>query len=166
MAARDLACADRFQADEFLSRPEPQHCEACGPDSRSGAIRRSLVYFQFSMIRLLRIEYTGALYHLISQLRPPLKDMFGLFGHIPCVAPSSSAWQGGVGEDCSSPMAEYVVCVLPGRVPQPPCQDRQRRVTSSKRRRDTWAAFFCVLFLAAQEKDVAAGPPPAPKVKL
>ena len=49
----------------------------------------------------------------------------------PCVSPSSSAWQGGVGEDCSSPMGRHVVCAFPGRVPQPPCQDRQRRVTSS-----------------------------------
>ena len=51
----------------------------------------------------------------------------------PCVAPSSSAWQGVVGEDCSSPMGRHVVCAFPGRVPQPPCQDRQRRVTSLKR---------------------------------
>ena len=43
----------------------------------------------------------------------------------PCISPSSSAWQGDFGEDCSSPMAEHVVCALPGRVPQPPCQDRQ-----------------------------------------
>ena len=47
------------------------------------------------------------------------------------------------------------------RVPQPPCRVKQHRVTPAKGR-DTAAAFFWFLFLAAQEKELAAGLPPAP----
>ena len=45
-----------------------------------------------------------------------------------------------------SPMAGQVLCALPGRVPQSPHRGRQHRVTSSKRRRDTWGGLLLVTF--------------------
>jgi hypothetical protein len=57
-------------------------------------------------------------------------------------------------------MAGHVLCALPGRVPQSPHRGRQHRVTPDKGR-DAGAAFFWFLFLAAQEKELAAGLPPA-----